>query len=92
VKPNVIIIDPKDTVAVMLEDVKEGDAINLPDGKTFTALSDIPYSHKVAVADINAEGYVYKYSQIIGAVKEDVKRGDWIHTHNLDIEATVEEQ
>jgi altronate hydrolase len=90
-KPNVVIINEGDNVAVMLEDVKEGEAINLSEGEIITARSDIPYSHKVAVADIKAGGYVYKYGEVIGAVKEDVRKGDWIHTHNLDIEAKVEE-
>lgn len=90
-KPNVVIINLRDNVAVMLENVKEGDAISLPDGEAFTALSDIPHSHKVALKDIKAGGYVYKYGEVIGAVREDIRKGGWIHTHNLDIEAKVEE-
>ncbi len=90
-KPNVVIINLRDNVAVILEDVKEGDIINLPNGKMFTARSDIPYSHKVALKDIEAGGYIYKYGEVIGAVKENIRKGDWIHTHNLDIEAKVEE-
>jgi altronate dehydratase len=89
-KPNVVIINEMDNVAVVLEDVKKGDAIHLPDGEVIAARSDIPYSHKVAVANIKAGGYVYKYGEVIGAVKEDVMKGDWIHTHNLDIDAKVE--
>jgi altronate dehydratase small subunit len=70
--------------------VKAGEAIHLPDGGIITARSDIPFSHKVAVADIEAGGYVYKYGEVIGAVKVQAIKGDWIHTHNLDIEAKVE--
>jgi altronate hydrolase len=88
-KPNVVIINEGDNVAVMLEDVKEGEAIHLPDGEVIAARSDIPYSHKVAVVDIKAGGYVYKYGEVIGEVKEKVIKGDWIHTHNLDIEAKI---
>jgi len=89
-KPNVVLINKNDNVAVMLEDVKAGDAIHLPDNEAIVARSDIPYSHKVAVTDIEAGGYVYKYGEVIGAVKEKIRKGDWIHTHNLDIEAKVE--
>jgi altronate hydrolase len=88
-KPNVVIINAGDNVAVVLDDVKEGEAIHLPDGEVIVACSDIPYSHKVAVADIKAGGYVYKYGEVIGAVKEKVRKGDWIHTHNMDIEVKV---
>lgn len=89
-KANVVIINEGDNVAVMLEDVKEGEAIYLPDGEVIAARCDIPYSHKVAVTDIKAGEYVYKYGEVIGAVKEKVIKGDWIHTHNLDIGAKVE--
>jgi altronate hydrolase len=90
-KPNAVIINEGDNVAVVLEDVKEGETIHLPDGEVITACSDIPFSHKVAVDDIEAGGYVYKYGEVIGAVKVQVIKGDWIHTHNMDIEAKIEE-
>ena len=86
-KTNVIIINEGDNVAVVLEDVKEKETIHLPDGEVITACSDIPFSHKVA----EAGGYVYKYGEVIGAVKKKVMKGDWIHTHNMDVEAKIEE-
>ncbi len=89
--PNVIIINEKDNVAILLEDIRAGETVRLPDGAIITARSDIPFSHKVAVADIEAGGYVYKYGEVIGAVKENVIRGDWIHIHNLDVEVKVGE-
>jgi altronate dehydratase len=88
---NAVIIDARDNVAVMLEDVTEGDSITLRSGELFIAISGIPYSHKVALMDIEAGGYVYKYGEVIGAVKNDIKKGEWIHTHNLDIEAHFKE-
>jgi altronate dehydratase len=90
-KPNVIIINERDNVAIVLEDIGAGEEVCLPDGAIIIARSDIPFSHKVAVADIKAGGYVYKYGEVIGAVKETVVRGDWIHIHNLDVEVKVEE-
>ncbi|MEA3222242.1 MAG: UxaA family hydrolase [Thermodesulfobacteriota bacterium] len=84
VKPNVIIINSMDNVAIALEDINEGDYVRLPDGQEFPALVDIPYSHKVALVDISAGGHVLKYGEIIGAAKEDIGKGGWIHTHNLD--------
>lgn len=84
VKPNIVIINPLDNVAIALEDINEGDYVRLPGGQEFPALADIPYSHKVALVDIPTGGHVLKYGEIIGAAKEDIKRGRWIHIHNLD--------
>ena len=36
--------------------------------------SDIPYGHKVALRDIH----------VIGQADVDIKKGDYVHVHNLD--------
>lgn len=85
-KPNVIIINPKDTVAVALENIQAGEKVLLPDGTGFAAFSDIPYSHKVALRDM-AEGEVMlKYGESVGITNSPIHRGEWIHTHNLRVE------
>ncbi len=43
----------------------------------------IPAGHKVARRDIAKGEFVIKYGQIIGRAKEDIKAGDWVHTHNV---------
>lgn len=86
----VIIINPRDNVAVALRDLKKGETLLLPDGKELPVLSDIPYSHKVALTDIPQGADVIKYGECIGEAKAFVHKGDWIHTHNLDIEQKKE--
>ena len=83
---NVIIINPVDNVAVSLVDIKKGDKIEMPDQDNFTALEDIPYSHKVAVMDISSGSNILKYGEIIGQAKENLNKGQWIHTHNIMID------
>jgi len=83
-KPNVVIINSRDNVAITLEDIKHGYQVYLPDGQEFPVLADIPYSHKVALVDIAAGKEVLKYGELIGVAREDIGRGGWIHTHNLD--------
>jgi altronate dehydratase len=39
--------------------------------------------HKIALTDIKKGGLVKKYGQAIGFATEDIKKGDWIHIHNL---------
>lgn len=84
-KPNVIIINPGDNVAVALEDIKKGEKVCLPDNRSFEALSHILYSHKVLLADIKANSDIVKYGEVIGQSKSDLKRGEWVHTHNMKL-------
>lgn len=82
----VIVINPADNVAVSLVDIKSGEEIALPNGGTLTAEDDIPFSHKVALRDIAPGEDIIKYGEVIGQAKEAVRRGGWIHTHNLVVE------
>jgi altronate dehydratase len=82
-KPNVLIINETDNVAVALTDIDSGKSVVLPDEKEITALNDIPFSHKVALKDLAKDEDIIKYGEIIGQAREDIKKGDWVHAHNL---------
>lgn len=75
-------ITPKDNVAVALSAIEKGAALTV-DGLSFTALTDIPAGHKVALENIPADGKVIKYGFPIGYAKSDVAQGEHIHVHNL---------
>ena len=77
-----LIIDPKDTVAVLLEDAKKGDTIETPAG-TITLLEDIEFAHKSSIVDHAPGQPVYKYGHEIGYTENAVPRGSWIHNHNM---------
>ena len=83
---NVIRINEKDNVAVALADIKKGEQAILADDAFIEAASDIPYSHKIALRDIVKGGEIIKYGELIGEAKTDIKKGEWVHTHNIDIE------
>ena len=82
----VIIIHPRDNVAIALRDLKKAEELLLPDGRLLTILADIAYSHKVSLEDIPTGAAVIKYGETIGEAKEQIRKGDWVHKHNLDIE------
>lgn len=82
-KPNVVVIHPKDNVAVALEDIPKGQTVRPPDGEPFPALSDLPYSHKVLLRDLTRGAEIVKYGEVIGRAGADLGRGEWLHTHNL---------
>ncbi len=85
-KPNIIVIKKNDNVAVCLEDIQKGGTIFPPGGADFISFSDIPYSHKVALCDISEGESILKYGEIIGHASTPIRKGEWVHTHNLIIQ------
>ena len=77
-----LIIDPKDTVAVLLEDAQRGDTVETPGG-IIGLLEDIEFAHKTAIVDHAPNQRVYKYGHEIGYTEHAVPKGSWIHNHNM---------
>jgi hypothetical protein len=86
VKHNALIINESDNVAVALEDIDKGKAVCLPDGRELTAEDDIPFSHKIALWELARGEDIVKYGEVIGQAGQDIRAGEWVHTHNLVIE------
>jgi altronate hydrolase len=83
-KPNILIIHPRDNVAVALSALATGETAVAQGVEGLTALSDIPASHKIALADIAAGGEIIKYGETVAVSTRDIKKGEWVHTHNLE--------
>ncbi len=43
----------------------------------------IPAGHKIALWDIKQGEPVIKYGQTIGRASTDIRKGEWVHSHNL---------
>lgn len=71
-------INENDNVIVALSDITPGSVL-----EGVCAVSEIPAGHKMALKDIKKGEPVIKYGYRIGNAKEDIKAGEWIHTHNL---------
>lgn len=82
-KYNVLVVNSKDNVVVAIEDIHKGESIVLPGGDRFEALSDIPYGHKLALTHLATGSQLIKYGEAVGVLKCDVKRGEWVHLHNV---------
>ncbi len=75
-------INENDNVAVALEVIPADTTVSV-DGTEVTTVMEIPAGHKFALVDL-AEGMpVIKYGFSIGNTTTAVKKGEWIHTHNL---------
>ncbi len=71
-------INSNDKVAVALHDLKKGEVIN-----GVTLLEDIKTAHKFALVDIKEGEDIIKYGYPIGHATKDIKKGSWVHTHNV---------
>ena len=52
-------------------------------GISLAGTDKIPAGHKFALRNIAAGEYVIKYGEIIGRATENIKKGEWVHTHNV---------
>ena len=73
-----LVINPNDDVAIALRELKKGEVL---DG--IRLLQNIPQAHKFALHDMEKGHAVIKYGHVIGTLTHNVKKGEWIHTHNL---------
>lgn len=81
---SILIIHAKDNVAVALRDLETGETATAANTGPITVLEPIPASHKIALADIRKGETVIKYGESVGAAAGLIKRGAWVHTHNLE--------
>ena len=79
---NLIQINERDNVAVAIDSLMKGDVITAG-GDTFSAYSDIPAGHKIAIHDIKKGEKVIKYGYPIGEATEDIKKGAHVHSFNI---------
>lgn len=71
-------IHRNDNVIIAIEKIERGTII-----ENTEALEEILPGHKMAITDISTGNQVIKYGQSIGHATQDIKRGSWIHSHNL---------
>lgn len=45
--------------------------------------AEVPLGHKLALSDIAAGTEVIEYSLPVGQASSDIRRGDYVHTHNV---------
>ncbi len=77
-------LHPDDDVCVAVRDLKAG-ATLFVSGQEVPVLEAVPMGHKVAVNAVASGQPVRKYGQIIGVATGDIRRGQWVHCHNLAI-------
>jgi hypothetical protein len=82
-QPRCFQIQPQDNVATLLDDASGTIRVLGAQMQEVRLLEKIALGHKVALRDIAAGEAVLKFGVRIGHASQPIKRGAWVHLHNL---------
>lgn len=82
-------VDDLDNVATIFANgITDGMEVEVRDKKGASEIiavhGDVPYGHKIALRDIAKGEPIMKYGESIGAASHDIRKGDYVHIHNMD--------
>lgn len=77
-----IVLREEDDVAIAKEKLAAGTVLRL-NGAAIQLRQDVPPGHKIALRSLQQDAPVRRYGQVIGFATDDIKPGDWVHSHNL---------
>lgn len=74
-----------DNVANVLTEVLRGETLSVSGAVSGSvdAVEDIRCFHKIAMRDIDQGCDIVRGGYVIGKAKLTIKRGEWVHIHNL---------
>ena len=81
-----VLVHESDNVLTAFSDFSAGEVVSvqLDSGEiTVELLDDIAFGHKIAVRRIEASSPVVKYGRTIGKTTQEIRVGQWVHTHNV---------
>ncbi|MEA4954239.1 MAG: UxaA family hydrolase [Pseudoflavonifractor sp.] len=82
-------VDDLDNVATIFANgVVSGNMVEIRDKKgnreEVRVFGDVPYGHKIAVRDIKLGEQITKYGEEIGMASKNIRKGEYVHIHNLE--------
>jgi len=84
VNKNGVLLDIEDSVVIVLEPIEVNGKVQLDNGGIIVSKNKIPFAHKIACKDIDEGDEVIKYNSSIGYATKSIKKGEWVHVHNID--------
>lgn len=83
-----IVVNPKDNVAVVKNEIPSNLSVRLSNNKTVTVKQGVPLGHRFAVQDIPKGKFVLQYGQPIGT-SLGIIAGEWITHDNMSNEVPI---
>ena len=82
-------VDDRDNVATIFANgITDGMVVEVRnksgDTESIAVIGDVPYGHKIAVTDIAKGEGIIKYGESIGRASADIRKGEYVHIHNLE--------
>ena len=78
-----ILLSPEDNCLIAAARLDAGTQLQI-EGKSVTLSHAIELGHKIARRELAKDDKVLRYGAVIGHVTEAVRRGEHLHTHNLE--------
>jgi len=78
----VLLLNERDNVAVAIRALRSGEEVEVR-GRRLAVVDDIPFGHKLAVAEIGTGEGVIKYGELIGRATSPIGSGRHVHVHNV---------
>jgi hypothetical protein len=78
-----VLLAPEDNCVVVGQALREGDTVTI-DGEPVAVAKPVGVGHKLARCAIAKGEKVLKYGAIIGTASRAIRRGEHVHTHNLE--------
>ncbi|HEX2916275.1 MAG TPA: UxaA family hydrolase [Chloroflexia bacterium] len=79
-----LMVGKEDNVALLLSNVKAGEAVRLLGGQIEIAAEDMVAGYKIAIKPLAPGQPVINYGRVIGTAIRAIRPGEWIHFHNLN--------
>jgi altronate hydrolase len=80
-KNRTILLNASDNVAVAIDGIPAGETLH----SGVQAVDRIPKGHKIATTAIDSGAAIKKFGQIIGFASQPIRRGEWVHVHNVEV-------
>jgi altronate hydrolase len=78
----VVVLDPRDNVAVAVSPLQTGEPIATAHG-SLHCKEPVAAGHKISIRAISVGEQIIKYGEPIGRAAVNIPAGGWVHVHNL---------
>jgi altronate dehydratase small subunit len=83
-----IVMNSKDNVATVIDDIPLKGKVHVFSysgeiAAEIQVIKAIPFGHKIALFDTDRGDEIIKYAEVIGMATKAIKKGDYVHIHNV---------